>query len=142
MTVKEMQKLDDQGMKAWDNHDPEAWAEMFAEKFEWRDDTVQAPLHTRQEARKYMEAWLTAFPDMRVKTLNRVVSTDAVGVELEFAGTNAGPLTVGGQTIQPTNKRVTAHATYFAKAKDGKIVEFHSHPNVMEMLDQLGMSRR
>lgn len=140
MSVKEMEKLDDIGMKAWDDHDLDAWAALFADKFEWRDDAQPQPVVTKQAARDYMNAWLTAFPDMHVKTLNRVVSSDGVGAELEFTGTNSGPMHMGGQTIPPTNKKVTMHGTYFVKAKGGKIIEFHSHPNVMEMMGQLGLS--
>jgi steroid delta-isomerase-like uncharacterized protein len=139
MSVQEMQRLDDQGMKAWDQHDPEAWAAMFADRFEWRDDGQPEPLNTRDSVKQYMQAWITAFPDMRVKTINRVISDDAVGAEIEFSGTNKGPMVMGDQTIPATNKKVVAHGTYFAKAKNGKIVEFHSHPNVMEMMDQLGI---
>lgn len=140
MSVKDMEKLDDVGMKAWDDHDLEAWAAIFADKFEWRDDTQPDPLRTKDEAKKYMQAWMTAFPDMRVKTVNRVVTDDAVGAEIEFSGTNSGPMDMGGQRIPPTNKKVKAHATYFTKAKDGKIVEFHSHPNIAELMGQLGIS--
>lgn len=141
MSVQEMQKLDDQGMKAWADHDPEAWAAMFADKFEWRDDTQQGPLNTKESAKEYMQAWFTAFPDFKVKTINRVVSDDAVGAEVEFSGTNKGPIEMGGQSIPPTNKKVVAHATYFVKAKNGKVVEFHSHPNMMEMMSQLGLQQ-
>jgi len=141
MTAQEMKKLDDQGMKAWSDHDPEAWAAMFADKFEWRDDSQPEPLKTKDSARNYIQSWLTAFPDMKVKTLNRVVTDDAIGAEIEFSGTNKGPLVMGDRTLPPTNKKVVAHGTYFAKAHNGKIVEFHSHPNVMEMMGQLGLNQ-
>ena len=139
MSVQQMQQLDDQGMKAWDDHDPDAWAEMFADAFEWHDDTQPEPLNTKESAKQYMQAWLTAFPDMKVKTINRVVSGDAVGAEIEFTGTNKGPLVMGDQSIPATNKKVVAHATYFSKAQNGKIVEFHTHPDVMELMGQMGI---
>ena len=56
-------------------------------------------MRSKEEARQYMQAWLTAFPDMHVRRTNRVVSDDAVGTELEFS----------------------------------------SHPDVAEMMGQLGM---
>jgi predicted ester cyclase len=140
MSVQEMEKLDDKGMTAWDTHDLDGWVGMFADKFEWTDDTQPEPIRTKDGARQYMQAWITAFPDMHVKVLNRVVADDSVGTEVEFSGTNSGPMNMGGRTIPPTNKKVKSHGTYFAKAKGGKIVEFHSHPNVMEMMTQLGIS--
>jgi len=140
MSVQEMQRLDDQGIKAWDDHDPEAWAAMFADNFEWSDDSQPGPLNTKESAKQFMQAWITAFPDMRMRTLNRVIGDDAVGAEIEFRGTNKGPLAMGGQTIPPTNKSVIGHGTYFAKAQGGKIVQFHSHPNLAEMMGQLGLT--
>jgi predicted ester cyclase len=142
MSVQEMEKLDDTSMRAWDQHDLDAWALLFADKFELRDDTQQQPSRTKEEAKQFMQAWVTAFPDMRVRSLTRVVSDDAVGAELEFSGTNTGPLNMGGQSIPATNKSVVGHAAYFAKAKNGKIIEYHCHPNVLELMGQLGLTNR
>jgi predicted ester cyclase len=139
MSVKEMQALDDRGLKAWDDHDADAFCELFAEKFEWTDDGVPQPMRTTDDVRQYMTGWFTAFPDMHLKLLNRVISDDSVGAELEFSGTNTGPMQMGDQQIAPTGKPVRAHGTYFVRTQGGKIVEFHSHPNLMEMMTQLGV---
>ena len=139
MSVKDVERIDDQGMKAWDEHKPDAFAELFADKFEWNDTTVPEPIRTKDGIREYMQSWLTAFPDMKVRTVNRVTSEDSVGVEIEFTGTNKGPLNMAGREIPPTKKKVVAHGTYFARIKNGKIVEFHSHPDIAEMMMQLGL---
>jgi steroid delta-isomerase-like uncharacterized protein len=141
MSVKEIEKLDDQGVQAWGKHDPDALVSLFAERFEWSDDTQPQPMHSKEDVRRYIQSWLNAFPDMQVKTINRVVSDDAVGAEVEFTGTNRGPLEIGGRQVPATNKKVKAHVAYFAKVKDNKIVEYHSHPNMMEMMSQLGISQ-
>jgi steroid delta-isomerase-like uncharacterized protein len=139
MSIKDVERIDEQGMKAWDTHDPDAFAELFANKFEWNDTTVPEPIRTKEGVREYMQTWLTAFPDMRVRQTNRVTNEDSVGVEIEFTGTNKGPLNMAGREIPPTKKKVVAHGTYFARIKNGKIVEFHSHPDIAEMMMQLGL---
>jgi len=139
MSVKDVERIDEQGMKAWDKHDPDAFAELFADKFDWNDTTMPEPIRTKEGVREYMQAWLTAFPDMRVRQTNRVTNEDSVGVEIEFTGTNKGPLNMAGREIPPTKKKVVAHGTYFARIKNGKIVEFHSHPDIAEMMMQLGL---
>ncbi|GIG57967.1 hypothetical protein Lfu02_23390 [Longispora fulva] len=139
MTVREMEKLDDTGLKAWDDHDANALLALFADKFEWHDDGLPEPMRTREEVRQFMNGWFTAFPDMHVKRTNRVANDDSVGVELEFTGTNTGPMVMGDKQMPATNKSVNAHGTYFVRTKNGKIVEFHSHPNIGEMLTQLGV---
>ena len=36
-------------------------------------------------------------------------------------------------------KSITGHGTYFVKTEDGKIKEFHSHPDAAGMMMQLGL---
>ena len=139
MTRDEIAALDDRGMAAWDAHDTGAFVGLFADDFEFTDGSMPTPMRSREEIENYMGAWYTAFPDMRATETNRVVGEDSVAVEVEFTGTNSGPLMMGGQTIPATGRSVTGHGTYFAKARDGRITEFHSHPDVAEMMMQLGL---
>jgi predicted ester cyclase len=86
-----------------------------------------------------MESWFTAFPDMRTRTTNRVVSEDQVAGEVEFTATNTGPLLMAGQQIPPTGRSITGTGTYFASIRDGKIVSFRAHPDVASLMGQLGL---
>jgi len=139
MTKDDLIALDDRGMTAWDNHDTSGFAALFADDFIYVDDTLPAPLRSADAVRAYMEGWYTAFPDMHAKELNRVVGEDSVAVEVEFTGTNTGPLSMGGQEIPATGRSITGHGTYFAKATDGRITEFHAHPDIAGMMTQLGL---
>jgi steroid delta-isomerase-like uncharacterized protein len=140
MSNKDLAAIGDKGMQAWADRDADAFMALLADEFEWMDDTHSAPIRTEAEARQYMQEWFTAFPDMTVKTLNRVVGDDAIAAEVLFSGTNSGPLDMGGQHIPATNRPINGHGTYFAEVTNGKIVTFHSHPNVAEMMQQLGLS--
>jgi predicted ester cyclase len=63
----------------------------------------------------------SAFPDMSVKQMNRVVSDDAVAAEVQFTGTNTGPMMMAGKEIPPTGRGVVGKGTYFARVKNGKV---------------------
>jgi len=139
MTRDEIVALDDRGMAAWDTHDTDAFVGLFADDFEFTDSSAPTPMRSREEVKGYMAAWFTAFPDMRASETNRVVGEDSVAVEVEFTGSNTGPLAMGGQTIPATGRTVTGHGTYFAKAQDGRITEFHAHPDSAELMMQLGL---
>jgi steroid delta-isomerase-like uncharacterized protein len=139
MTRDEMIALDDRGMAAWDSHNTEGFAALFADDFVYLDDSSPAPLRSKEEVTSYMEAWYTAFPDMRATETNRVVGEDSVAAEIEFTGTNTGPLAMGGQEIPATGRSITGHGTYFVKAQDGRITEFHAHPDTAGMMMQLGL---
>jgi steroid delta-isomerase-like uncharacterized protein len=138
MDKQELERLDDQGMSAWDTHDADAFVEIFADTFVINDVAMPAPITSRDAARAYAQAWFTAFPDMNAKQVNRVVGEDSIAAEIEFTGTNTGPMMMAGKQIPPTGKSVTGRATYFARAKDGRCVEFNSYPDIAGMMMQLG----
>ncbi len=135
----EIEQLDDQGMAAWDQHDVEAFVSLFADEFVWSDLTLPEPMRTPDQARQYMQAWFTAFPDMRIRQTNRVVSDDAAAAEVDFTGTNSGPMLMAGTEIPPTGKRVVGKGAYFVRVEGGKVVQFSSHPDVAGLMMQLGL---
>jgi steroid delta-isomerase-like uncharacterized protein len=139
MLKQELERIDDLGMAAWDSHKTESFLELFADEFEWSDDTVPQPMHSKDEAAAYMQNWFTAFPDMHARTINRVIGDDAVAAEIEFTGTNSGPLAMGGMELPATGKSVVGRGTYFTRVRDGKVVEFHTHPDAAGMMAQLGL---
>ena len=141
MSVEEVKKLDDQGIKAWDQHDVEGFVALFADNAVWIDVGMPQPLRGKDAFRQYMRTWFTAFPDLRSRTVNRVVSDDAVAAEIVFEGTHTGPLQgpPGTPAIPPTGKKITGKGTYFSKVSNNKVVEFHSYPDMAGTLMQLGV---
>ena len=72
---------------------------------------------------------------------NRVVGEDAVAAEVEFTGTNTGPMLMGGAEVPPTGRSVRGTGAYFAQVnQDGKMVRFSSHPDVASIMMQLQLS--
>ena len=138
MSKQDIERLDDQGMSAWDSHDADEWVSLFSDDFILTDWTLPEPITTKEAAKQYFNTWLRAFPDMRVKQTSRVVGDDAVAGEIEFMGTNTGPMVMAGNEIPPTNKAVTGRGTYFASIRGGKVTEFNAHPDVAGMMMQLG----
>jgi predicted ester cyclase len=139
MSREEIEKLDDIGISSWDSHDPEAFVSILADDFVLRDWTMAEPIRDKDGARAYVNAWITAFPDIRVTRHNRVVGDDAVAAEVEFTGTNTGPMVMGGMEMPPTGKSVVGRGSYIARVKDGKVVEFSAHPDAAGMMMQMGL---
>lgn len=139
MSRAEVEQLDDRGMAAWDQHDTAAFTGLLADEFTFSDVMAPEAFTTREQVQEYMESWYRAFPDMRAKSINRVVSEDQVAGEVEITGTNTGPLQLGGQEIPATGKPIVGTGTYFASVRDGKFVSFRVHPNVASMMAQLGL---
>jgi steroid delta-isomerase-like uncharacterized protein len=139
MSRAEIEQLDDRGMAAWDQHDAAAFTALLADGFTFSDVMSPEAFTTREQVQAYMESWFTAFPDMRAKATNRVVSDDQVAGEVEITGTHTGPLQMGGQEIPATGKPIVGTGTYFGSVRDGKFVSFRVHPNVASMMMQLGL---
>jgi steroid delta-isomerase-like uncharacterized protein len=139
MQKQELEALDDQGMAAWSNHDADAWVEMFADDFVYYDWTVPEPIRDKGTLRDNFMAWMTAFPDMKLTPVDRVIGDDAVAAEVMFTGTNTGSMAMGGMEMPPTGKSAQGRGSYIARVKDGKIVEFRSHPDAAGVMMQLGL---
>jgi predicted ester cyclase len=54
------------------------------------DWTVPEPIRDKDGARRYVQAWFTAFPDMSLKLGVRVIDGNTVAAELEFTGRTPG----------------------------------------------------
>jgi steroid delta-isomerase-like uncharacterized protein len=138
-TTQELERIDEAGTEAWDRHDPEAFVDLFADEFVWQDAAMPEPIRTKDEARAFMRGWFEAFPDMKLRKLRRVVGDDTLAAELEFTGTNTGPLALGGMSLPSTGRAVVGRGTYFVTVKDGKVVQFNSYPDVAGLMAQLGL---
>ena len=139
MSREELERLDDRGVSSWDTHDADAWVDLFADDFVLQDWTLPEPIRDKAGLRAYFDAWINAFPDMHAKQTNRVIGDDAVAGELEFTGTNTGTMVMGGMEMPPTNKPVVGRGSYIARVRDGKVVEFSSHPDAAGVMVQLGL---
>ncbi len=68
-----------------------------------------------------------------------MIDEDAVAAEIEFRGTNSGSMVMGRMEVPATNRPVLGRGSHIAVARDGKIVEFRSHPCAAGMMMQLGL---
>jgi hypothetical protein len=62
MNKDELIALDDRGIGAWDTHDVDSFAAMFADDFVYTDDTVEGTMTSLDQVREYMSACSQLFP--------------------------------------------------------------------------------
>ncbi|MEW5960029.1 MAG: ester cyclase [Chloroflexota bacterium] len=141
MSIQENIKLDEQSMAAWNAHSVDDLLALLSNNIVWQDVGNPEPLRGKEAVRPYVQGWFTAFPDLYAVLKNRVVTEDQVATEIEFTGTNTGPLQMGpgAPPIPATGKKVTGKGTYFMRIRDGKVVEFHSYPDSAGLMMQLGL---
>ncbi len=139
MSKEDLERLNERGLATWDAHDPEAFVDLFADDFVWYDWGLPEPIRgDKAAAAEFFRSWVGAFPDLKTKSYNSVVGDDAIATEVEWTGTNTGPLAMGANELPATNKTVTGRGSYFVRVRDGQIVEMRSHPDVAGMMMQLG----
>jgi steroid delta-isomerase-like uncharacterized protein len=141
MSIQENIKLDEENIAAWNAHSADRELALLADNIVWTDVGLPEPMKDKAAIRKYLQGWFAAFPDLKATVKNRVVSDDQLAGELEFTGTNTGPLQMapGAPPMPATGKKVTGKGTYFVRVHGGKAVEIHTYPDTAGLMMQLGM---
>jgi steroid delta-isomerase-like uncharacterized protein len=142
MSIQDNLKLDEESIAALNAHDIERGLKVFSDDVVSYDLSSPTPTRGKEANRKSTQGWLTAFPDIQLVVKNRVVSEDQVAGEVEFTGTNSGPLQLAADApaIPATGKKITVKGTYFNRIRNGKIIEQHTYPDVAGMMMQLGQT--
>lgn len=139
MSIQDNLKADEEEIAAWNAHDVERAVAVFPDDVVWLDTGSPQPMN-KDGIRQYLQGWFSAFPDIQITIINRVVSEDQVAAEINFSGTNSGDLQLApGATIPATGRKINGKGTYFVRFKDGKAVEVHSYPDLAGMMMQLGL---
>jgi steroid delta-isomerase-like uncharacterized protein len=141
MSVQDNLKLDEEEIAAWNAHDVERALAIFPDDVMWQDVTSPQPFSSKDAIRQYLQGWFSAFPDIKITVRNRAITEDQVAAEIDFVGTNSGPLQLapGAPAIPATGKTVNGKGTYFVRFKNGTPVEVHSYPDAAGMMMQLGL---
>src|SRR5688572_7545784 len=92
-------------VKAFNDHDANAWASHYAENALLYDPQYQEPKRGREAVRKDIEDFFGAFPDIHFSVVSSVASGDQAAIQGVGSGTHGGSMEGPGGTIPPTNKR-------------------------------------
>lgn len=140
MNANDLLKLHEQVVDSWNRHDSKKFIALMDENIVFNDTGVPRPIKGKADAEKYFNAWIAAFPDFKMKTLNTVISDDCIAAEVECSGTNNGSLKMFDQPeIPATHKKLTSRVSFFAKVKNGKTIDVRIYSDVAGMMIQLGL---
>lgn len=140
-TIQDNLKLDEENFVAWNAHDVDHALSLYADDIVFVDVGSTQAFRGKQAVRQYIQAWFSAFPDMKITVKNRVISDDQLAGEIEFVGTNKGTISLSPDVppIPATGKKINGKGTYFVHIKNGKAKEVHTYPDLAGMLMQLGL---
>lgn len=128
--------VNDATYSAWNAHDPDAVAAVFAEDAVLREAGSPDVLHGRDAIRARAAALLTAFPDFHLERLDLLIDGERHADRWVMTGTHRGELF----GIEPTGRPVRVEgATFTRMGAHGLVVEDIHFADMAGLLAQLGL---
>ena len=124
--------------EAFDAGDVDKVLSVFSEHLETTDPGM-GTVHGHGPFREYIETLKRAVPDARALIDDMYDAGDVVVAEGRFAGTFTGPLASPDGDIEPTGATVDLRFADISRARDGKIVSYHTYYDQLGLLTQLGV---
>jgi steroid delta-isomerase-like uncharacterized protein len=108
----------------------------FAEDVIWRD-AVLGVLDGRPALRDAAQAYMTAFPDLRIEETSSTLAEPRLAQELTITGTHRGEIF----GVPPTGRWTESYAALVVTfGEDGTMIEGALYWNALAMMSQLGVA--
>ena len=128
-------EVNDRTYAAWNAHDLDAIAAVFAPDAVLLEAGRPEPFRGRDAIRERARALLTAFPDLTLERIELVIDDDRHADRWVMTGTHRGDL-LG---LAPTGRRVRVEgATFTRLGADGLVAQDVHFSDTMSLLAQLG----
>jgi len=129
-------EVNDATYAAWNAHDPDAVAAVFAVDAVVREAGTEGETRGRVAIRERAAMLFAAFPDFRLERIELVIDGDRHSDRWVMTGTHSGELF----GIAPTGRRVRIEgATFTRLGADGLVVKDVHFSNTASLLAQLGV---
>lgn len=119
----------------WNSHDGLALARLFASGGTYEDPTTTTPL-SANALPDYVDALVSAFPDLRFERTSTVVQGVRAVVEWVMRGTNQGELRPG---VEPTGKTVALRGADVFELSGNEITRVVGYFDQKTMVEQIGL---
>jgi steroid delta-isomerase-like uncharacterized protein len=129
-SVEAIARVIGQLTEAWNTHDVQRAALLFAPDYEGVDVSEAQPRHGQHGAVEWMNRYLRAFPDMQFTGTHTVVQGENAAVMWTARGTHQGRL----MNIPPTGLAFAVRGASFLTIKENKILRGHYIWDLAELL--------
>jgi steroid delta-isomerase-like uncharacterized protein len=106
------------------------------------EEATQRIVKGPDEIAKVAQGWRTAFPDLKATIKEMFAVGDAVVAEIEWEGTQKGPLQGPMGNIPASGRRGRVAAVQVVRFDNGKIREVRQYFDLMTVLAQIGAAPR
>lgn len=137
MSRREMLERADAALAAWNRGDAAGVVANMADDVIWRDVALGMPVQGPAALAAAAQAYMQAFPDLRVKVNSYTVDGQRLAQEWTSTGTHKGEI----MGIPPTGRWVETYGCLITTCDDtGRVIEGSVYWNPLEMLRQLGLA--
>ena len=99
-----------------------------------------AEAHGHEQLKDFFAGQTAPFPDCRFEIRSWVEYDGGFFAEMNFIGTNTGPLPApGGGSIPPTNRKVNVPFVSIFTVRNGQIATHHGYIDQLDLMGQLGL---
>lgn len=127
--------------QAWNDHDVEAILAMQTEDSVFENHTSGGKAIGKAAIREILKGVFTMFPDIRFDPRRTYVSDGVVTQEWTASGTLAAPFTKGGETVQPTGRKVRWNGVDVIPFAGDKVARKDVYVDSMGFLKALGFKQ-
>lgn len=124
---------------AIDTHDLDAVPQLYA-----ADAPIEDPGGARftggQQLKHHLQRLIDAFPDIHHEVIHTVETETSAVVQGRITATHDGPLTLPGQTVPATGRRIDLRFAFLVQAQHGRIVRDDLYLDRADMSEQLGLA--
>jgi steroid delta-isomerase-like uncharacterized protein len=136
MTRRLMMEHADRALAAWNRGDALAVVANMAEDVIWRDVALGMPMQGRPALMHAVQAYMTAFPDLRLEVSSCTVDGQRLVQEWMSTGTHQGEF----MGMAPTGRWIENYGALVTTCDDdGLVIEGAVYWNPLAMFRQLGL---
>jgi steroid delta-isomerase-like uncharacterized protein len=137
MDRRQMIARADEALAAWNRGDDEGVIAHFAEDVIWRDVALGMPLQGKPALQQAVQAYMAAFPDLRIELISCTIDGPRVAQEWMSTGTHQGEI----MGMAPTGRWVETYGAMVTTCdENGLVIEGSVYWNPLTMLQQLGLA--
>lgn len=125
--------------EAFNARDMDMLADQYTEDCELLSEPSGERFTGRDGVKRYMQRWITAFPDGMVTVTNVVPAGNTVVLEFRGRGTQTGTLDMPAGRIAPTGRTAEVPFCEVLEFANGRIARQRSYYDAATMARQLGL---
>ena len=136
MTREQILRQFDEADAAFNRHDADAVASMYADDARLRDQAAPGPIEGREAVREYISGYFRGFPDLTWERIGVEIDGNVGVEEWRASGTHEGEL----PGLPATHRRMTVEGcSVMHFGEDGLVHEERNYWDEAAMLRQLGV---